>query len=311
MKKDIVHLLACPFCKGELTLQVDQYDSNEVKEGSLLCECGKRYPIKRYIPRFVDTDNYVESFSFEWDIFRKVQLDSINRTTESEETFKEKTGFDLSSAKGKLFLDAGCGAGRFMEVVVKYGGIVVGVDLSFAVDSAFDNIGLKEGVHIIQADIFNLPFREGAFDFIYSIGVLHHTPDTRSAFLRLPRFLKSGGEIAIYVYDYYKLRFLIISQIWRRITTKLPKRLLYLMSYAAVPLYYIWKIPFIGLPMQIIFPINMHKSWRWRVLDTFDWYSPKYQHKHTYYEVYRWFKEGGLSNIEILKFPVSVKGMKL
>jgi SAM-dependent methyltransferase len=68
----------------------------------------------------------------------------------------------MEKLKDKLVLDAGCGVGRFMEVVEKWGGNVVGVDLSFSVDAAFKNLGLKENVHIIQADIFDLPFKEGS-----------------------------------------------------------------------------------------------------------------------------------------------------
>ena len=58
---------------------------------------------------------------------------------------------------------------------------------------AFDNIGRRENVHLVQADIFKPPFREGAFDHAYSIGVLHHTPDTRRASRRPPPFPRPGS----------------------------------------------------------------------------------------------------------------------
>jgi len=46
----------------------------------------------------------------------------------------------------------------------------------------------------------------------------------------------------------------------------------------------------------------------WRVLDTFDWYSPRYQWKHTYPEVRIWFETAGLEEITILPRPVAFRG---
>ena len=56
-------------------------------------------------------------------------------------------------------------------------------------------------IHIIQADIMNLPFRRRVFDLIFSEGVLHHTPHTQSAFNSLLKHLAPGGEMAFYVYQ--------------------------------------------------------------------------------------------------------------
>jgi hypothetical protein len=46
------------------------------------------------------------------------------------------------------------------------------------------------------------------------------------------------------------------------------------------------------------------------VLDTFDWLSPKYLHRHTYNEVEEWFWEAGLVDIKRLPFPVAVRGRR-
>jgi hypothetical protein len=54
--------------------------------------------------------------------------------------------------------------------------------------------------------------------------------------------------------------------------------------------------------------LNPDPEWRW--LDTFDWYSPRYQWKHTYEEVERWFEEAGLHQIERGPFAVSVRGTR-
>ena len=311
MEEKLLSLLGCPKCKNTLKLKEPIREHNKIKSGLLQCEfCQTTYSIQNHIPRFVETDKYVDSFSFEWKRHRTTQLDSANKKPESEETFKEKTGFDLNDLKGKLVLDVGCGMGRFMEVVTKYGGEVVGFDLSFAVEAAFENLGSNPNCHVIQADVFELPFKPGTFDYIYSIGVLHHTPDTKKAFEQLVPLLKRGGKIAIWVYDAHLNSILSLSQQYRKITTHLPKRLLYFISYISMPYYYLVKIPFIGRLFHFLLPTSPHANRHWRVLDTFDWYSPRYQFKHTYPEVYKWFQATGLKNLRLLKFPVSIYGEK-
>src|SRR5581483_11894721 len=158
------------------------------------------YPVVREIPRFVSSDHYVRSFSFEWNVHNQTQLDTFRHDHSSEDMFHQKTGLTPGDVRGKLVLDAGIGAGRFADVLARWGANVVGIDLSYAVEAANQNFGEMPNVLVCQADIGRLPFRPGTFDFIVSIGVLHHTPDTRSFFQHLPRYLKPGGEIAIWVY---------------------------------------------------------------------------------------------------------------
>ena len=305
MKKEMLDILVCPKCKAALSLTADDA---EIKEGTLTCENNHQFPIVDYIPRFVASDEYAASFSFEWKIHRRTQLDD-ETSRASQRSFLQKTGFDLAELKGKLVLDVGVGAGRYADVVQTAGAKVVGIDLSFSVDVAFENLSAFENVHLAQADIFALPFRKETFDYIYSIGVLHHTPDAKAAFMQLPPLLKKGGRLAIWVYDAYTTG-QRINRLWRNITTKLPQRLLYALCFLAIPLYYLKKIPLLGTLLQIVLPSAMWKSWRWRILDTYDWYSPKYQSRHTYFEVAGWFREAGLTDIEVLEFPVSLSGKR-
>jgi hypothetical protein len=64
----------------------------------------------------------------------------------------------------------------------------------------------------------------------------------------------------------------------------------------------------IGPLLWVLFPISRHPNPRWRVLDTFDWYSPQYQSLHTFPEVYRWFQSEGLVDIALLDIPVAIAG---
>lgn len=311
MRRKLLKILSCVKCAGDLELKVKSKDGDQIISGDLICnKCRSSYPIINGIPRFVDTDKYVSSFSFEWSTHQETQLDSRSGKKESRKTFYEKTLFDPKKIKNKAVLDVGCGSGRFAEVATKAGAMVVAVDLSFAVDAARKNFLLKDPIEFIQADVFKLPFKKDSFDYIYSLGVLHHTPDTKKAFSGLVKFLKPGGRVAIWVYSRWMIGNLKTADFLRRWTSRMDKRLLHLLSYVAVPYYYLTRIPAMGTLFAMLLPISPHPDPKWRVLDTFDWYSPTYQWKHTTAEVYRWFTELKLTNIKIGDYEVSISGTK-
>ncbi len=298
MKTTLLAVLACPSCGKRLDAAASTRDGDEIIEGSLACAgCGAGYPIRNGIPRFVPTDAYVDTFSFEWTTFHDVQVDILNRTDLSEREFRGKTGWGPGDLKGKFVLDAGVGAGRFAEIASRWGAEVVGVDLSFAVDAARDTLRGRDNVHIVQADIFHLPFRRETFDAAYSMGVLHHTPDTKEAFRSVASLVKTGGEFAVFIYGYGPHHY--FSDIWRRLTTRIPYKLVYSLSFLSIPLYYVYKIPLLGLALQLVFPISRHPSPRWRWLNTFDWYSPTFQHKHTWPDVSGWFEDNGFGDVRL------------
>lgn len=312
MKPRVLKFLVCPACRSDLELQVHIRQGGEVKEGKLLCrQCGVEYPILRGVPRFVSTGAYASSFGYQWNLFRTVQLDSRNGTKESETTLEATTGWGKDDYDGRLVLDAGVGAGRFAEIVAQKGGEVVGIDLTAAVDAAYLNIGQHEKVHLVQADIFAMPFRECSFDLAYSIGVLHHTPDPRAAFERVARVVKPGGGFAVYLYSAYGPRLARLpSDLLRTMTTRLPLAVMFGLSAIAIPLYYIYRIPLLGDLLQVLMPISPHPNWQWRWLDTFDWYTPKYQWKVLYPEVIRWFRASGFTDITVFDDPIRVRGVR-
>lgn len=311
MKPRLLELLVCPACKGELGLQPAHTSGNEIMSGTLACgACRAGYPIVGGIPRFVAQDGYAESFGDEWHRFRTVQLDSANGTRESEDGLRLKIGLGPADARGRLVLDAGVGAGRYAEVMARWGAEVVGVDLTRAVDAAAENLRPWPGIHLVQADIFALPFHDETFDIAYSIGVLHHTPDTGTAFRRVAAKVKKGGQLGVYVYFAGGLgRY--VSDALRAITTRLPRPLVYYASALAIPLYFLHRLPAVGRVSQVLLPTSTHRDWRWRWLDTFDWYTPRYQWKHRYPEVLGWFREAGFSDLYVADEPISIRGLKV
>jgi SAM-dependent methyltransferase len=308
LKGSLLAFLRCPACTSPLSANSDLED---IQTGRLACARGHTYPILRGIPRFVSQDAYTSSFSYEWDRFRRTQLDSCTGRTDTHDRLQASLNFPLSELRGKLVLDAGCGMGRFAEIVHHYGGTYVGMDYSYAVDAAYRNAGHLPGVHFVQADIFAPPFADVAFDLTMSLGVLHHTPDPRAAFRSLSRVVKECGQLTITVYDAGNKVYVANSRFWRRYTTALPKQLLHALSYAAVPLYYLWTLPRLGWVFRSMAFISLERDWRWRVLDTFDWYSPRYQSWHTHHEVFGWFKENGFGSIEVLAPSVSQIGTRV
>ena len=296
-------VLACPQCRTGLP-GFDRWPP----EGLRCVGCGAAFPVIRGIPRFVESDAYVSSFSFEWNRHKRTQLDGA-ASRESEDTFREKTGLTPEQVAGRRVLDVGCGMGRFADVVSRWGGNVVGIDLSLAVEAAHANLGGRENVRILQADLFHLPFRLGTFDVVYSLGVLHHTPDCEKAFRQLVPFVRPGGRLCLWVYGTMGTweRF---ARLYRRVTVRMPRRLLHALCHLAIPWHHVCRLPVIGPLLWTVLPVSRHPDPDWRVLDTFDWYSPRYQSLHTFPEVYRWFRSEGLVDIALLDFPVAVAGTR-
>ena len=227
-------------------------------------------------------------------------------STTSNANCRSSWTFRSSPSKGKLVLDAGCGLGRFSEIVLDNGGTVVAVDLSGAIDAAFENLGSRDHIYFVQADIFKLPFRPGTFDMVYSWGVLHHTPDPPAAFEKLPPLVRPGGKVMTMVYANYNKAYLATTEFYRRLTTRLPKRMLLKLCYAAVPLYYVGKVPGFGpLVTRLLLPVSVRPpTHRWRVGNTFDLYSPKYAFTYDHVEVYGWYERADLETIR----PVGASG---
>ncbi|PZR99800.1 MAG: hypothetical protein DLM67_02990 [Candidatus Nephthysia bennettiae] len=311
MKPELIPLLICPSCGHGLSAAGTGAPPDE---GALRCEAGHVFPVRNGVPRFVDSDRYASNFAFEWTVHDTTQLDNDERQ-ESEAAFREKTGFSPDDLRGSLVLDVGCGMGRFTDVASRWGATVVGVDLTAAVDSAAANLGARPNVQLMQADAFSLPLRERSFDFVFSIGVLHHTPSTRAAFERLPRLLKPGGRIAIWVYSTRLRRWSWTSDAYRVITSRVPKEQLYRACRIVNPMYELRtrlgrRSPLLARLAGGVLPTSTHSHPEWRVLDTFDWYSPRYQHKHSPAEVRGWFEAQGLQEIRLLDCETAVVGRR-
>lgn len=116
----------------------------------------------------------------------------------------ERNGFDLASIAGQRVLDAGCGGGRYSVALKRLGfGEVVGADWSVqgiaVANERVAQAGIA-GVSYRRADMLELPFESGEFDFVFSNGVLHHTYNTQRGIDEMRRVLKPGGRGWLYLY---------------------------------------------------------------------------------------------------------------
>jgi len=289
-------LAACPACRGAL-----------VDDEALRCAaCRRVFPIIDGVPRFVPDEAYAASFGLQWERHRSTQLDSVSGRPRSRDDFFAKTGLTPAELDGALVLDVGVGSGRYSEIAADHGARVVGIDLSRAAGVAARNLAGR--ARIAQADLFAPPFRDGTFDVVFAIGVLHHTPDTRSATASIARLVKPGGILAIWVYAHtFAGHF---SNLYRRVTTRLGPETLYRLSAAGSALYQLHGVPVVGRLLRTAVPISTEPNREWRILDTFDWYAPTYQWHHTPDEVAGWFDALGFEDVRRLPPPVAVRGRK-
>lgn len=112
--------------------------------------------------------------------------------------------FDLSTLKGKMILDLGCGSGRFTIALALAGAERVhGIDLGKKSIIEAARIAKSAGINNITfeaGDILDLPYRDNQFDFIYCNGVLHHTKNMEKGIEELYRVLKPGCRAFLYLY---------------------------------------------------------------------------------------------------------------
>jgi ubiquinone/menaquinone biosynthesis C-methylase UbiE len=104
--------------------------------------------------------------------------------------------------RGRAVLEMGVGAGTDFVKFARAGAKATGVDMSAASAAlARTRLALEHlRGEIIVSDVERLPFPDNSFDFVYSWGVIHHTPDTQSAAREVVRVLRPGGRFCVMVY---------------------------------------------------------------------------------------------------------------
>lgn len=135
--------------------------------------------------------------------------------------------------KNTYALDIGCGTGRWTKHLASKVGFIEAVDPSNAIFAADKLLGEINNVRLSKASIETLPFADETFDFVMSIGVLHHIPDTRKALNDCVRKVRKDGYFYMYLYynldrrgPFYKTLFKI-SDLIRKVVSRLPGKIKY------------------------------------------------------------------------------------
>jgi 2-polyprenyl-3-methyl-5-hydroxy-6-metoxy-1,4-benzoquinol methylase len=157
-----------------------------------------------------------ESFGYQWTEFSAMVID-----------FKQNFlhyihPLDASFFPGKVGLDTGCGFGRHIYNAASFGAEMVGVDISAAIESTYANTKHLPNVHLVQANLYALPFQPAVFDFAYCIGVLHHLPDPEAGFRAVVSMVKPKGAVFIWVYSKSRRSLNAMLEAARAVTTNLP-----------------------------------------------------------------------------------------
>lgn len=306
-------LLRCVNCREAVTEQARH---------QLRCRgCGRTYAVRDGTVRMLPTNmregdderaaadvkrRTAESFAYEWKQFGSLRPEWRKNFLD----YMQPHGPEFFS--GLSLLDVGTGSGRHSREANALGARVVSVDLGDSIDVARRN--LPASVMTIQADAERLPFRPESFDFVMSVGVLHHLPDPERALGRLVEFVKPGGRLHVYLYwqppqRWHRLVLRGVS-LMRRATTRMPHRVLHALCYPlAAALWVGWVLPYRLARSRPwlqrfaeAFPLKTYADYPFSVLvsDQFDRLSAPIEHRFTREQVIEMLEGAGLQNPIVL-----------
>lgn len=251
----------------------------------------------------------VEAFGDEWSRFKQDQLtnDDLNEMFESyfhifpwDKLPPNSTGFDM-----------GCGSGRWAKLVAGRVGTLHCIDPSNALNVAKENLSDQGNCKFHRASVEEQCLPQESCDFGYSLGVLHHIPDTMDGLESCRKLLKPGAPFLVYLY--YKFdnkpfwyRWLwSISELGRAIISKLPYGARYSVSQIIALLVY-WPLARIakmrgsfGAPVEN-WPLSYyrHRSFYVMRTDALDRFGTRLEKRFTKKDIEKMLLEAGFENIK-------------
>ncbi len=285
----------CPECYQE-----------EIVRGRLKCENNHSFQIDNSIPRLqhrtANEQRTKLTFDVEWKVFKYKKKIYGHSQKEELEDFFNRMVVDNHFLHGKTILDAGCGIGRLTQSIGCLAKEVVGVDFSHGVDEAYRLNNANPTVHIVQGDIMNLPLQSHSFDYVYSKGVIHYVSDARKCIEGLARMVKPSGALSWTVYHRMLPIFEAFNQELRKITVRLPLKIVYWLSYGL--------IPFLSLAWKLSATESRYIDWNERAHMIFNWLSSEFQNRASNKEAVAWINETGFNRIRLSQTPVGITGIK-
>ena len=251
----------------------------------------------------------VRSFGEEWKAFHKFDDKELNRI--GDEYFDIVT--PVMYGQDKIAADFGCGTGRWTKYFSRRVGAIAAIDPSDAIFTAARVLDKTENVQLYKASIDNLPFPDNYFDFGFSLGVLHHIPDTEKAMNACVQKIRPGGYFLVYLYYNFDNRGILfkfvywLSNLIRLVVSKLPggiKR--FICNILAVLLY----MPFVGLcrllrmlgvpeKFRQKIPLQIYEKASFYIIrnDALDRFGTPLEQRFTKKEITTMMEKAGLSEI--------------
>lgn len=269
-------LLACPACGGAIAVRWS-------------CEaCGRTFDIADGVPNLrLPADARTEAVREFYEVAPFPGYPP-NETLEGVRARAERSVFarliDRAVPGDARIVEVGCGTGQMCLYLARADRVVVGADLtraSLRLGAAAAARFKLDRVHFIETDLGRPGLKAGAFDSVYSSGVLHHTPDPRASFARLAPLARPGGIIVVGLYNAFA-----------RIPSRLRRVAARLSGYRFVP----------------FDPVLHDRTGDPARRDAWlrDQYRHPEEHRHTLAEVQRWFAD---NRVEYLRsYPSSVLG---
>lgn len=251
----------------------------------------------------------VAGFGDEWTRFNQKELSKEARDKIFEDYFSI---FPWKSLPDKAVgVDVGCGSGRWAAVVAPKVGQLILVDASAeALEVARKNMEKFSNVRLEVATVDSLPIEDSSLDFAYSLGVLHHVPDTSAAIRSISKKLKSGAPLLLYLYYAFDNRGLFYRAIWRlsdivrRVVSRMPFGLRYWISQLLALTVY-WPLSRVALLLEQFgicpksWPLVYYKDKPFYVLrtDALDRFGTRLEQRFTRSEITAMLKDVGFVDI--------------
>ncbi|NDC10370.1 MAG: class I SAM-dependent methyltransferase [Oxalobacteraceae bacterium] len=260
-------------------------------------------------------DATVAGFGDEWSRFNQNGLSHEAREQIFDDYFSIFPWGALP--KDAVGVDVGCGSGRWAAVVAPRVGRLLLLDASGdALAVARQNLADIPNVLFEQASVGSLPLEDTSLDFAYSLGVLHHVPDTAAAIRSIAEKLKSGAPFLVYLYYAFDNRGVVYRGIWkasdmvRRLVSRMPFGLRYWASQALALTIY-WPLARIALLLDRIgmcpdgWPLAYYKDKPFYVLrtDALDRFGTRLEQRFSREEVRTMLEDAGFKDIRFSDRP--------
>ena len=250
----------------------------------------------------------VKSFGDEWSRFDQSELSEVEAGRIFNEYFAVFPWDKLP--KNAIGFDMGCGSGRWARLMAPRVGHLHCIDPSSALEVAKTTLSKVANVSFHRASVDDNPLPQNSQDFGYSLGVLHHVPDTATALRACVAMLKPGAPFQLYVYYAFDNRSLAFKLVWRcsdllrRAVCRLPATLKHLMTDTlAVLVYYpLARLSLLaermGLPVASI-PLSYYRNHSFYTMrtDSRDRFGTPLEHRFTRKEIAEMMDASGLVDV--------------